>query len=209
MGKNEDILKVLRDRIIRLEYSPGAILNEQELADEFNVSRSPVRLALQELEREGLIDIVARYGAQVKPLDFKSMKDLFELTRSLDPFATRLAVGRINEGQIKELEEIIEELENINTNEGYKDAIILDERFHEIIFEACSNKWVQTSIKSLHFHTERLWHYCKDYFTDMTIFTRTFKLILKAIKENKPDEAEKFAREHIDDFVSTIKESLF
>lgn len=207
--KNKEIINVLRDRIIRYEYEPGVILNEQELADEFNVSRSPIRAALQQLERDGLIEIVARYGAQVKSIDFRSMGDLFELTRVLDPFVARLASSRITDNQIKELEEIMKVINTLKTNKEYQEAINYDEKFHRIVFDAAGNKWAEETIGRLHFHTERLWHYCKEYFQDMEIFSRTLNKILEALKERNGDLAEKYAREHIDDFVSKIKESLF
>ena len=61
----------------------------------------------------------------------------------------------------------------------------------------------------LHVHTERLWHYCNEYFDDMSLFTRTFKLIINAFEQGDEDAAENYAREHIDDFVSRIKEAIF
>ena len=69
----------LKRRIIEFHYKPGQILNEQELAEEFSVSRSPVRTALQELERDRLLNIVPRYGAQVSAIDFRNIRGLFEV----------------------------------------------------------------------------------------------------------------------------------
>ena len=62
---------------------------------------------------------------------------------------------------------------------------------------------------SLHIHTERLWHYCNEYFTDVTIFIRTFSKIVEAMEEGDEDKAERYSREHIDDFVSRVKDALF
>ena len=203
------IYNELRRRIIEFTYQPGSILNEVELAEEFGVSRSPIRTALQELERDDLLQIVPRYGAQVAPIDFRNIKGLFEVTKQLDPFATRLAVRRITPEQLAEMKEIIKHLEGFSTTDSYQDAITEDERFHEIIFEACDNKWLTDMVKHLHLHTERLWHYCNDYFDDMSIFTRTFKLIVQAMEDGDEDAAELYAREHIDDFLARIREALF
>lgn len=203
------IYNELRRRIIEFTYQPGSILNEVELAEEFGVSRSPIRTALQELERDDLLQIVPRYGAQVAPIDFRNLKGLFEVTKQLDPYATRLAVRRITPEQLAEMKEIIKHLEGFSTTDNYQDAITEDERFHEIIFEACDNKWLTDMVKHLHLHTERLWHYCNDYFDDMSIFTRTFKLIVQAMEAGDEDAAELYAREHIDDFLGRIREALF
>ncbi|MFB0918463.1 MAG: GntR family transcriptional regulator [Clostridiaceae bacterium] len=208
-NEKNNIYNTLKRRIIEYNYKPGNILNEVDLVEEFGVSRSPVRTALQELERDGLLNIVPRYGAQVAAIDFRGVKGLFDVTKLLDPHATRLAVKNISQEQIKELREIVEKLDSFSSVKDYQEAINLDERFHDIIFEASGNKWLEKTAMGLHVHTERLWHYCKKYFDDMSMFTRTFKLIIEAIEKQDEDAAEKYAREHIDDFVSRIKEAIF
>ena len=199
----------LKRRIIEFHYKPGQILNELELAEEFSVSRSPVRTALQELERDRLLNIVPRYGAQVSAIDFRNMKGLFEVTKLLDPYATRMAVKNITREQIAELKIIVKKLESFSTTSDYQNAINEDQKFHDIIFTASDNKWLEKTAGELHVHTERLWHYCNEYFDDMSLFTRTFKLIINAFEQGDEDAAENYAREHIDDFVSRIKEAIF
>ncbi len=199
----------LKRRIIEFHYKPGQILNELELAEEFSVSRSPVRTALQELERDRLLNIVPRYGAQVSAIDFRNMKGLFEVTKLLDPYATRMAVKNITREQIAELKVIVKKLESFSTTSDYQNAINEDQKFHDIIFMASDNKWLEKTAGELHVHTERLWHYCNEYFDDMSLFTRTFKLIIAALEKGNEDDAENYAREHIDDFVSRIKEAIF
>lgn len=209
MEEKSKIYTQLKRNIIEFKYKPGDILNEVELAEEFGVSRTPVRTALQELERDSLLSIVPRYGAQVAAIDFRNIKALFEVTKRLDPFATRLAVKKITPQQLAELKTIIERLDALTDKSDYQEAIIQDEKFHDILFEACGNSWLSKTAETLHIHTERLWHFCNDYFDDMTMFTKTFRLIVKAIEEGDEDAAEKYATEHIDDFLDRIRESLF
>lgn len=206
--KKDEIFEILKNRIVKLEYQPGTILNEVELSKEFNVSRTPIRHAFQQLTSSELIVIVPRYGVQVSQIDFIKMKHLFELTRILDPFATKLAVGRITPERKKDLENIYQRLMNYNIDDDYQKAIDDDEAFHQIIFEQCGNPWLQKQLIELHYHSERLWHYCEQYFENLDIFTRTFGKILEAMDENSPEKAEFYAREHIDDFVNKIKGSL-
>ena len=80
-----------------------------------------------------------------------------------------------------------------------------DERFHEIISSSCANPWLQDILRSLHYHTERLWHYSEQYFDDISLFTFTLGKVLEAIKEKDSEKAEMYALEHIDDFVLKIK----
>lgn len=213
MGQNkldtEEIYELLKERIVKLDYEPGLVLNEVDLAEEFNISRTPIRRVFQLLQNDKLLNIVPRFGAQVTQIDFKEMKSIFEVTRELDPFAARLAVERINGQNLKELEEIVERLKSYDISKDYQNAIIDDERFHNIIYSSCGNEWLQDILKSLHYHTERLWHYCEQYFDNMDLFTHTLGKVLEAIKEKDTEKAERYAREHIDEFVLKIKESLF
>lgn len=204
----DEIYDILKDRIINLVYEPGQVLNEEDVANEFNVSRTPIRKIFQQLNGDKLLNIIPRFGAQVTPIDFKYMKSVFEVTRQIDPFAARLAVDRISKNQIEELEAIMERLYSYNLNEDYQMAIKDDERFHDIIFLSSGNQCLGEILTNLHMHTERLWHYSEQYIDSMDLFTDTLSKILKAIKEKNHEDAEKYAREHIDAFVNKIRQEM-
>ncbi len=206
--KTEDVYEILKRRIIELDYEPGQILNEVDVAEEFGLSRTPIRKAFHQLNNDNLLNIIPRFGAQVAPIDFMYMKSVFEVTRVLDPFAARLAVDRITDEQIKELDAIMERLKTYNIEEDYQKAIIDDQRFHDIIFESSGNSCLQETLLSLHNHTERLWHYSKRYFDTMDLFVDSLGKIVDAIKAKDGNKAEEYAREHIDAFVDKIKSEL-
>lgn len=206
--KNEEIYEILKRRIIQLEYEPGQVLNEVDVAEEFNISRTPIRRVFQQLKNDKLINIIPRFGAQVTPIDFKYMKSVFEVTRELDPFAAKLATLRITDEQIEELETILNRLETYDIDKDYQEAINDDERFHNIIYSSCDNPCLGGILLDLHIHTERLWHYSENYIDDMDIFTDTLGLILDSIKEKNTEKVEKYARDHIDAFVEKIKQEL-
>lgn len=204
----DEIYKILRSRIINLEYEPAQVLNEEDIAKEFNVSRTPIRKIFQQLNNDKLLNIIPRFGAQVAPLDFKYMKSVFEVTRELDPFAARLAVDRISKEQLEELEEILERMKTYKISEDYQRAIKDDERFHDIIFLSSGNQCLAEILAGLHLHTERLWHYCEQYFESMEFFTNTLGKILDSIKEKNYEAVEKYSRKHIDDFVEKIRNQM-
>ncbi|NLX61222.1 MAG: GntR family transcriptional regulator [Tissierellia bacterium] len=204
----DEIYEVLRDRIIHLDYEPGLVLNETDIAEEFNTSRTPVRSAFKRLQRDKLLNIVPRFGAQVTAIDFKQMKHVFEITRVLDSYAARLAAERISDEEIKKLEEIVSRMKTYDISKDYQKAIDDDEDFHQIIFSSCGNPWLEEILTSLHYHTERLWHYCEPYFDSIELFTNTLSKILEAIKNKDYDGVERYSREHIDDFVLKIKKEM-
>ena len=91
----EQIAAQVGDRILDGRLAPGARIGEQELADEFQVSRGPVREAIRILEREGLATILARRGAIVTELSADELRELFEIRAGLfDVVARQLAAER-------------------------------------------------------------------------------------------------------------------
>ena len=206
--KSEEIYEIMKQRIIKLEYEPGEVLNEVELAEEFNISRTPIRKVFQKLNNDKLLNIVPRFGVQVAPIDFRDMKYIFEITRKLDPFAAKLAVERISEANIEKLEDIVKRLKSYEIEKDYQNAINDDEKFHNIISSSCENPWLQDMLLSMHNHTERLWHYCEQYFDDLDLFTDTLEKILEGIKEKDLNKVEKYSEAHIDEFVLKIKKEL-
>lgn len=202
------IFETLKNRIVNLEYEPGVVLNEVEVAKEFATSRTPVRRVFQLLENVKLLNLIPRVGAQVVAIDMKRMKAIFELTRELDPFAARLAIERISDEQIAELEAIINRMNSYDIDVDYQKAITDDQRFHDIIFSSCNNTWLQEILTTLHYHTERLWHYSEEHFDNMDLFTHSLNELLDAIKNKDVAKAEKYSRDHIDAFVDKIRSVL-
>lgn len=204
----EEVYEILKKRIIALEYSPGQVLNEADIANEFDLSRTPVRKIFEQLKNRKLLNIIPRYGAQVSPIDFRYMKSVFEVVRELEGYAIRLAVERITEENILELEGIVERIKNYNIDTEYKTIIMEDERFHEIVFQCSENPCLVEILFDLHMHTERLWFYSQRDLTSISLFHETLYNILEALKAKDVARAEACAKKHIDDFVSLIKREL-
>jgi DNA-binding GntR family transcriptional regulator len=167
-----------------------------------------VRKAFEQLKNANLMEIIPRYGAQVAPIDFKYMKSVFEVDRQLEGFAAKLAVDRITNEKIAELEAIIERIKNYDIEKEYKQIIIEDEKFHEIIFKSCGNPCLVEILGNLHMHTERLWIYVQKEITDANLFLDTMPQIVQAIKVRDAERAEKEVQKHIDIFVERIKQEL-
>ena len=91
---SEDVFETLKRRILNWEYPPGRHLVEEELCQEFGVSRSPVREALNRLAAYGLLETVPHRGCLVKVLDIKTIKDLYHLRLALELYAVESLAGR-------------------------------------------------------------------------------------------------------------------
>jgi DNA-binding GntR family transcriptional regulator len=89
-ARSERIYRTLRDRICLLDYPPGARLSEEELAAEFEISRTPLRKVLARLEAEGLIGSVHGVGTIVTDVDIEALAQVYAIRRELAPLIGKL-----------------------------------------------------------------------------------------------------------------------
>jgi DNA-binding GntR family transcriptional regulator len=101
----EDVYRRLRSDILSCRLLPGIELRESDLADQFAVSKSPVRDALSRLERERLVFIRPRQGYQVAPISLKDAQDMFRFRAILEGTCVREAAKSATEEQLRALDE--------------------------------------------------------------------------------------------------------
>ncbi|HEY4568201.1 MAG TPA: GntR family transcriptional regulator, partial [Kribbella sp.] len=105
----EQVLAELRRRIVDGDYAQGERLTETRLADDFGVSRNPVREALRVVEAEGFVHILPRRGAVVARLDETAVRDLFAVRQQLETLAAGLAAERATPEDIAGLRRLVED----------------------------------------------------------------------------------------------------
>jgi len=94
--------------IIRGEIQEGEQLRQDALADEFQVSRIPIREALRQIEAEGLVQIVAHHGAIVSSLSADEIGELFDIRALLESDVLQLSIPNLKEEDFQKAEEILE-----------------------------------------------------------------------------------------------------
>ncbi|EPX85313.1 Ldh family oxidoreductase [Salipiger mucosus] len=146
----------IRERIISGQFSMGEKLTESGLARLLGVSKSPVREALLQLEREGLIVLSANRTTHVFSMGASEIAELGELRQILESEAMRLACLR-NPGPLGQaLVAIVARMEQAlsrDQSEAYK---LLDQEFHRAIFEHCGNSYVRANFRMLSFRVQAL-----------------------------------------------------
>ncbi len=136
----ERIFRKLRDDILNGKYKSGDNLVVLKLADEMGVSRTPLREAISQLELEGLVTSIPNKGVIVEGISKQDIEDMYAIRESLEGLAARWSIMRIDENQLKELENICELME-FYTQKGDLDQVgDLNSRFHDIIFEATKSR---------------------------------------------------------------------
>jgi len=128
---------------------PGRRLVQMDLVQRFNVSRVAIRDALMELRRRGLSVSVPLRGDIVRPISTKTVKDLFELRRINESYATFLACKKISAQGVKHLQSIIKDQEDLLTKGDIAGFIDKDWEFHRTMFEFTDNEPLRELIDGL------------------------------------------------------------
>jgi DNA-binding GntR family transcriptional regulator len=103
----------IKAMIVTGHLAPGRRLTELDLADQLQVSRTPVREALNRLQRDGLVVERPRTGFAVVTFDETLLHEVYDLRAELDEYATRLAIGRITDDQVKELVALLDKCDEL------------------------------------------------------------------------------------------------
>lgn len=124
----------LRQEIVTGVRKPGARLSQDALAIEFDVSRIPIREALQLLSNEGLVTLKPHHGARVSELNSDDLMELVAIARALEVLATRRGAARMTKPQLNEMQDLIQRMEKVEdqTMEWYA----LNKKFHMVLLNA-------------------------------------------------------------------------
>lgn len=148
-SRSAQIQQVLESEILAGTLAPGARLDEVELADRFEVSRTPVREALRHLASAGLIQIRTRQPALVVALSAARLIEMFQVMAELEGLCARLAARRINAAQLAQLSRYQEELVALAGTDEVEAFYEINRRFHELIYEASQNAFLAEQTRAL------------------------------------------------------------
>ena len=107
---HQEVAVRLRQRIVEGQLAPGAKLNERELAEALNVSRTPLREAIKMLAAEGLVELLPNRGAVVAQMSEQDVIDTFEVIAGLEGQSGELAAQRIDEAELAEIRALHSEM---------------------------------------------------------------------------------------------------
>jgi DNA-binding GntR family transcriptional regulator len=128
----------LRRRILSGELAPGSRLSQYDLADEMNMSITPLREAIRQLASEGWLEMDTHRDVRVAPMSASEARQLLEVRLSLEPSATELAARRRTEKEIAVMKAAAEELLPVTRSWG-EEAITAHRAFHRAIYAASHN----------------------------------------------------------------------
>ena len=137
----DDVVDRLRDAILHGGLKPGEPLREEQLAASLDVSRGPVREALVQLEREGLVIVRRHRGATVARLSRADVEEVYSLRLALERLAAQRAVRYATEEDFAAMEAVLRAFDDVlSHNPSEKEVADLDVRFHDLIYRAAHHQ---------------------------------------------------------------------
>lgn len=148
MAISADLFSTLKDEILTGKLKSGQKLTEIVLCNRYNISRTPVREALQKLEMEGLVESIPNRGFFVLGLTHRDYLDMFTLRKIYEVQAVTWAIERITEDEYARLEEIYEFMEFYTMKRDYAKMQTINMNFHRAIYDASHNRILKNLLYS-------------------------------------------------------------
>ncbi|WP_083940864.1 GntR family transcriptional regulator [Schaalia vaccimaxillae] len=197
----EQIQSILIDRIMAGEYSPGDFLRTRTLAQEFEVSTTPVREALTMLESAKLVSRQAHIGFEVRnPPDLYEMDQIMAARRLFEPIAAELACKQ-GPSVIKRVRTAYEEQERTGrttTMDDYLAFMHADDAFHRAIWEGTGNPYIAEMLELLGGVIQRWRRFTPGLIADRDIAVTEHEAILLALESGDSHAASAAMLDHID-----------
>ncbi len=145
---SNNLFCMIRKDILSGKLKSNSKLTEQSICEQYNVSRTPVREALRQLETEGLIENIPNRGAFVIGLNNRDISDMFELRRITEVQAIEWAITRMQDDTIDSLEETFEFMEFYTLKNDTDKVLSINSTFHSILYKATGNKMLEQMLTS-------------------------------------------------------------
>lgn len=145
----EDVAERLRAQIFAHELAPGSWLDEQSLAQQFGISRTPMREAIKVLASEGLVTTKMNRGAYVTEVDRRDLEQIFTVLSLLEGEAAKETASKATEEELNLLDNLHHRLEKTAADRDVEQFFEINVKFHELIQDIASNTWMNGVIADL------------------------------------------------------------
>lgn len=188
--------RVIKENIINLEIKPGIMISEQDIAEELNISRTPVHEALQELSRTKIVEILPQKGCRVSLIDMKLVNEAIFMRLTVESAVTREACRLATEKDIEALDENVILQDFYRGSDNYVKILDLDNRFHEKFYEITDKMQCLYMVRLMNIHFDRLRELTLETGTTARII-EDHKALLAAVKAKDADAATKVLVNHL------------
>ena len=196
----------IRRMIIRLDLAPGDVVREADLQATLEMSRTPIREALQRLARDHFVSVIPRRGMFVSAIEFDELAMLYETRAIMEPYAARLATLRGTQRDWDEMADVLAETVLPGKQPG--ELLELDRQCHEIIWRAAGNRFLTDTLDTLYAQSDRLWHMYLADVHDMGHAVDEHASIHSALVAGDADRVASLIQDHVNSFDAQVRAAV-
>ena len=190
----EQVAERLRARILAHTLAPGSWIDEQALAAEYGISRTPLREALKVLATEGLVTMKLRRGAYVTETSARDLAEVYHLLALLESDAARVVAQAATPAELAELEALHRALE---AEAGHRERFFdINERFHRRLLEIADNRWRNQLVADLRKVMTLNRHQSLFKQGRIEASLKEHRRIMAALKARNPERAQQLMQQH-------------
>jgi DNA-binding GntR family transcriptional regulator len=193
----EFVYSTLRHNILHLGLKPGTKMSEQEISEQFKVSRTPVREVFVHLHQDGLVEIYPQRGTYVSLINLKAVEEGRWVREIMEKAVMEEAAGHLTEEHLYQLESNLAAQELSCRNKNYLEMLALDDEFHATIFRACGRDRTYEMLKQLNvdFYRVRVLRLSHDFHWDQILSQH--REMLQALRQGSREAAKEIIGEHL------------
>jgi DNA-binding GntR family transcriptional regulator len=204
MRMRQPVYERLRTAIIRLDLEPGRRLSENELAERFEISRTPIREALIRLSEDRLVEIVPQLGTFVAAISEATVAEALFVRESIELAAVRLAAERATDEDVGALRSLVKEQQKARRAKDLDRFHEFDDEFHRQICELSGHPIAWALVVRANSHLERLRRLSVPRPRDLSGVIAEHERLIDAIARRDPDAAESTLSEHFDAVLAQV-----
>jgi DNA-binding GntR family transcriptional regulator len=190
-----EVFEAIKRDIVLCHLAPGEEVSEAKLAITYACGKASVRKALTRLIQEGMVTAEGRRGHVIAPLSLADIKDVFRLREQIEPFAARLAAGRIDESAMRTLDEACRSGYTLGDRDSEIGFLNANRRFHLAIAQAAGSPRLFRWMEQLHNEATRILYLSLRLGGAAVDWSHGHESLLEALVRPSPADAERIARE--------------
>lgn len=196
-GRTAQLREDIEHDIVTGVYAPGQRLDETALATRFNVSRTPIRQALQQLAAMGFIVNIPKRGSFVSEVSISEMLCMFEVMAELEGMCAKLAARRITDEQLDQLEAAQAQCNKSIEAGNADDYYYANERFHMLLYKISGNPFLEQTAGQLHNRLKPYRRLQLRVSGRLKMSASEHEAIIDALRDGDPKTAELVTEQHI------------
>lgn len=200
----------LRDRLLMLDIKPGDLLNDEQLARELGIGRTPVREALKRLELDRLVVTYSRRGTFATRVEVTDLAFISEIRTQLEPLAAARAARVASPATRQKLREVMAAVEDFDVSKAtVVETLRLDASVHQGIYAAAANPHLEDTLIRYDNLAMRIWCLVLDRLPNLEHHVREHLDLLRAVIDGDEEKAAELARDHVTGFERAVRQALF